>query len=178
MGGVSAFNSEGYGGWARDSVRHVDIVTGCFLLVTHDLWRRLGGFDRAFFMYGEEADLCLRAQALGARPLFAPEPTIIHFGGASRQDSLDRIVRMVKAQSLLIERHWSRSLAALGDFLLDFWMFLKGLQALFGEIARGKRPQLPPLYWAAMYRLRRGDDSTAAPPAPDPLAPKQGIDNC
>ena len=34
-------------------------------------------------MYGEDADLCLRAARLGARPMITPEATIIHHGGAS-----------------------------------------------------------------------------------------------
>ena len=57
------FNAEAYGGWDRSTVREVDIVTGCFLLIETELWRKLGGFDPRFFMYGEEADLCLRAAA-------------------------------------------------------------------------------------------------------------------
>ena len=59
------FNYEGIGGWRRDSVREVDIVVGCFLMISTELWRRLGGFDLRYFMYGEDADLCLRARALG-----------------------------------------------------------------------------------------------------------------
>ncbi len=59
------FNGEAMGGWPCDCVRAVDIVTGCFLLLRRALWERLGGFDLAFFMYGEDADLCLRARRLG-----------------------------------------------------------------------------------------------------------------
>src|SRR5882672_8693044 len=44
-------NSEAYGGWGRDTTRHVDIVTGCFLLIDRKLWDQLKGFDPAFFMY-------------------------------------------------------------------------------------------------------------------------------
>src|SRR5262249_52669728 len=79
------FNSECYGRWDRSTVRDVDIVTGCFLLIERDFWQRLGGFDARFFMYGEEADLCLRAAKLGARPAVTPNATIIHYGGASEQ---------------------------------------------------------------------------------------------
>ena len=68
----SLLNREGYGGWARDSVRQVDIVTGCCLLIERRLWDELGGFDCDFFMYGEEADLCYRARKIGARPLITP----------------------------------------------------------------------------------------------------------
>ena len=51
------FDPESLGRWQRDSVREVDIVTGCLLLVSRACWNELGGFDPRFFMYGEEADL-------------------------------------------------------------------------------------------------------------------------
>jgi N-acetylglucosaminyl-diphospho-decaprenol L-rhamnosyltransferase len=76
----SIWSSESYGGWARDSIRDVDIVTGCFFLIERTLWEKLGGFDLQFFMYAEEADLCFRARKLGARALFTPDATIIHYG--------------------------------------------------------------------------------------------------
>lgn len=57
------FHPEAMGGWQRDSVREVDIVVGCFMLMKRSLWEDLGGFDLRYFMYGEEADLCLRAAA-------------------------------------------------------------------------------------------------------------------
>ena len=80
------FSSEAYGDWKRDSIADVDIVTGCFLLVDTALWRRLGGFDEAFFMYAEEADLCLRAAASGANPGISPEAEIVHMGGVSESE--------------------------------------------------------------------------------------------
>jgi GT2 family glycosyltransferase len=108
------FNPEAYGGWDRGSERAVDIVTGCFLLIRRELWQRLGGFDPAFFMYGEEADLCLRARALGAAPRVTPEATIVHHGGASERVRADKMVRLLTAKAELIERHlpaWQRPLA-------------------------------------------------------------------
>ena len=78
------FNAEAYGGWRRDTVRGVDIVTGCLFLTSRRAdWLRLGGFDPTFVMYGDEADLCRRAQAIGARPMITPEAEIVHYAGAS-----------------------------------------------------------------------------------------------
>jgi len=115
------FNAEAFGGWQRDTVRQVDIVSGCFLLITRDLWTRLGGFDPLFFMYGEEADLCLRAAALGARPLVTPAATILHYGGASERARADKMVRLLSAKASLIDRHWSAALRPLGLALNAAW---------------------------------------------------------
>src|SRR5690606_28786133 len=46
------FNSEAYGGWDRGTERQVDIVSGCFFLIARADWKRLGGFDPVFAMYG------------------------------------------------------------------------------------------------------------------------------
>ena len=115
------FNREAYGNWKRDSVRDVDIVSGCFLLMRRDLWKELGGFDPAIFMYGEEADLCWRALKLGKRCLINPEAKIIHYGGASEKVRADKMVRLFSAKAKLFRRHWKTATAHLGIFALDLW---------------------------------------------------------
>ena len=131
-------NSEGYGGWDRGTRRQVDIVTGCFLLIARADWERLGGFDPAFVMYGEEADLCLRARReLGARPMVTPEATIVHHGGASDRVAADRVVATLRAKAELLDRHlpaWQRPLARP---LFRLWPLSRGL--MLGAAARLRR---------------------------------------
>ncbi len=97
------FNPEGMGHWPRDTVREVDIVAGCFLLMERSFWNALGGFDARFFMYGEEADLCARARAAGARPLMTPDATIIHYGGKSAASHSSKIVYVMGARIGLVQ---------------------------------------------------------------------------
>lgn len=106
-------NPEAYCGWERDSVRAVDIVSGCFFMIEQSLWKKLDGFDPAFFMYGEEVDLCLRARALGANPMFTPEATIIHVEGASRTSTFGPTIQILAARIRNIQLHflpWQRRL--------------------------------------------------------------------
>src|SRR5204862_107439 len=102
------FNPEAMGGWQRDSVREVDIVVGCFLLTSTELWRRLGGFNRRYFMYGEDADLCLRARALGYRPMITPDAEIMHLVGASTAKRADKTVAVMRAKATLVRDHWAK----------------------------------------------------------------------
>lgn len=119
----SLFDPESYGSWQRDSVRTVDIVTGCFLMIEKRLWDRLKGFDPVFFMYGEDADLCMRAMTFGADPVITPEATIIHYRGASEKIRADKMVRLFRAKEQLIRRHWQSPLIAVGIFLLRTSVF-------------------------------------------------------
>ncbi len=115
------FNSEAYGGWQRDDIRQVDIICGCFLLIERSLWDSLGGFDKTFFMYGEEADLCLRAKRAGATPMVTPDATIIHYGGVSETVKSDKMIRLLCAKARLVQRHWSPLTRDLGLTLLALW---------------------------------------------------------
>jgi GT2 family glycosyltransferase len=127
------FNNEAYPGWNRDSVRAVDLVTGCLFLIERDFWNALDGFDLDYFMYGEEADLCLRARKLGADPHVTPEATIIHYGSASLPDRAEKMVLVLKGRVEIVKRHfpaWQRPLA-LG--LLRLWPLSR---VVAGRVAR------------------------------------------
>jgi hypothetical protein len=69
--------------WARDSVRDVDVVTGCFFMIRPRAMEEVGLFDEQFFFYGEETDWCRRFRAAGWAVRFMPAGTIVHHGGAS-----------------------------------------------------------------------------------------------
>lgn len=113
----AVFNPEGYGGWKRDSIRAVDIVTGCFLLIDRELWEQLDGFDPEFFMYGEEADLCRRARKLGACPTITPAATIIHYGGSSEPDHAEYRIKVFAGRITLLRRHHSAATILAGKIL-------------------------------------------------------------
>ena len=150
------FNPEGLTAWKRDSVREVDIVTGCFLLIDTALWHQLGGFDPIFFMYGEEADLCLRARKFGARPVITPEATIIHYGGGSAATRSDPNVRLLRAKIALARRGMGPVSAGLVRWLYLLAVALRaGLYALVVRLGRHRAAGQ-----AGMWRetlLRRGE---------------------
>lgn len=72
----------GRGEWPAPVYAHVedvDYVTGAMCAFRGETWRRLGGFDPAFFpVYFEEADFCLRARELGMRVVFEPASEGVH----------------------------------------------------------------------------------------------------
>lgn len=134
-----AFNGEAYGGWSRDTVREVDIVSGCFFLIRRDFWQRLGGFDKRFFMYGEEADLCLRAREFGARPMVTPAATIVHHGGASETARTAKLVKLLAAKAALIERHFAFGPRQLALALHAAWPLSRLVALKVGAALTGKQ---------------------------------------
>jgi GT2 family glycosyltransferase len=134
------FDPESMGSWQRDSVRRVDLVSGCLLLIRRELWRELGGFDEEFFMYGEDADLCLRAEEAGSHCLVTPRAEIVHLGGASERVRSDKMVSLFRARARLYRKHWSPARARFGVAMLDLWAFTRmSALALVGSVRPGAR---------------------------------------
>lgn len=123
--GNALFDSESYGRWQRDTDREVDIVTGCLMLVHRDDWARLGGFDPQFFQRGEDADLSLKAWSIGFRPRICAEATIVHLGGRSETNAVDKIVRNLKARQMLFDRYWRPTAARFGAAMLRLWVLTR-----------------------------------------------------
>ncbi len=120
-------NSEEIGRWKRDSIRRVDIVTGCLFLMRRTDWDRMGGFDPTFSMYGEETDLCLRAKAAGFSPAITPDAEIIHYGGASDTVRADKMVRLMRAKMELVKRHFTPIGRPIGRIALALWPLSRGV---------------------------------------------------
>ncbi len=56
----------------------VDGVVGAFMIIRHDLWRKLQGMDENFFFYFEESDFCRRARDAGAFIGWSPRIRVLH----------------------------------------------------------------------------------------------------
>jgi hypothetical protein len=143
------FDPESLGGWERDSVREVDIVTGCLLLIRRAQWNELGGFDPRFFMYGEDADLALRAAEVGLRPIVNPDSVITHEVGASSKVRSDKLILLFQSKVTLVRKHWGGASRPIGLGLL--WLGV-GLRALFANVTprAGGHSE-----WHRVWRARR-----------------------
>ncbi|MEL7048133.1 MAG: glycosyltransferase, partial [Pseudomonadota bacterium] len=170
------FNGETFGNWQRDSVRHVDIVSGCFLLIDTKLWNDLNGFAPIFFMYGEEADLCLRAKQKGARPTITPDAAIIHIGGASERVRADKVIKLLTAKSELIERHMSGWERAIARTCLHIWPRTRWLAGKLKSLAKPS-PDLTEQTeaWAEVINRKVEWHNGFANPALGTITPSTGL---
>jgi len=58
-------------------------VSGGALLIRHDVFLQLHGFDPQFFLYWEDVDLCRRVRQLGRDIVLLPQVKVMHRRGAS-----------------------------------------------------------------------------------------------
>jgi N-acetylglucosaminyl-diphospho-decaprenol L-rhamnosyltransferase len=143
---------EAIGGWQRDSVREVGIVTGCLLAIPMDLWCRLGGFDERYFMYGEDADLAFRVKAAGHRPIITPDAVVVHDVGQASATRADKLLLLHRGKATLLRDHFSgwRRRVVLTELLAGV-----GLRTVLASVGPGKRKPAA-AGWREVWRHRRG----------------------
>lgn len=61
-------------------------VSGAVMVLSVDLWQRIGGFDDDYFLYWEDVDLCRRAHQVGARIEVDQTVTAVHDEGGTHHD--------------------------------------------------------------------------------------------
>jgi GT2 family glycosyltransferase len=105
--------------WPQDSVRPVDILSGCFWLVRRRALSQVGLLDENFFMYGEDMDWCKRFRANRWQVVFLPSAEAIHYGGASSSNSPVRFyIEKQKADLQYWRKHHS-ALAVASYFVIS-----------------------------------------------------------
>ena len=148
---------EGYSPSEYRTEREVECPTGAFFLITRDLWDKLGGFDLDYVMYGDDADLCQRARAFGARPRYTPKANIVHYVGSSTSVRTDRIVMLYKAKTTMVRRFFSPLARPIG--LALFWITPLSRGTIYrvaGALFRRERWRETGASWLEVFR-RRGE---------------------
>ena len=79
-----------------EEIIDVPILSGCFIFVRTDVLKEIGGFDKRYFMYMEDYDLCRRI-GQKYRTVFYPEVKIIHEHGKASYKSRKMMIMHVKS---------------------------------------------------------------------------------
>ncbi|MDO4487930.1 MAG: glycosyltransferase [Eubacteriales bacterium] len=65
-------------------VKDVDYISGAAIMIRHELWNEIGGFDERYApAYCEDSDLCFEVRRHGKRVVLDPRSVVIHFEGIS-----------------------------------------------------------------------------------------------
>jgi GT2 family glycosyltransferase len=132
---------------ARESHSPVSarVLPGTCLMVRRDVFAQAGLFNRAYFMYVEDVDLCCQAQKLGWKNYYLHDAVVIHHGAASshRQEySVFSAVLMRESVKKFLSAKRGRFYAAIycaSTGLAALWRLLLG-GALWLTADRTQRP--------------------------------------
>jgi hypothetical protein len=162
--GSRVFDPESPPPWSGDLAadRAVPVISGAFMLVSRELWDRLGGFDPVFFLYGEDADFCLRAAAAGYRPMVTGRAVCQHAGGRSSSGA-GKYILLFTGKCTLVRRRFPGWLRGPGVGLLLGGVLLRATASRVIGSASAERQGRPTArgevwraLWAARDEWRRG----------------------
>jgi GT2 family glycosyltransferase len=83
FGGKSAIYVENH-----PSIFYPDWVAGMFMLLPHNVYQSIGGFDESYFLYYEDVDLCARLTLANHRIALCSNVSVIHDARRSSHKNL------------------------------------------------------------------------------------------
>ena len=107
----------------KDSECPIDVVSGAYMFIRKEVLDKIGGFDEAFFMYGEDIDLSYRILQAGYQNRYLPLP-IVHYKGESTNKTSYRYAQVFyDAMLIFFNKHfqrYSRLFALLVRYVVGF----------------------------------------------------------
>jgi len=134
-----------------------DVLAGAFMMIPREVLDKTGGFDEAFFMYGEDIDLSYRIQAAGYRNWYLADTTILHFKGESTKRGTLNYVRMFySAMSIFVRKHYGGTRARLFRACIQAAIGIRAAVSASGKLLRKTGlPLLDALLILISFRLAR-----------------------
>ena len=145
------FDPTSLGRWERDSVREVDVISGCLLLADRTCWETLGGLDERYFLYGEDVDLGHRAAEHGLRPVIVPQAAVTHAGSSSSPHLGKRTELLFTGRATYIRLRWTGVRRWFGIAMLVIGV---ALRSIVEQVAR--RPGRWTQCWSRRHVWSRG----------------------
>lgn len=116
----------------ENEINEVDAISGSFMMLRKEVYKKIGGLDEIFFMYGEDLDWCYRVQKAGYKVYYVPSTQILHYKGEStKRSSLDETKFFYQAMHLFVRKHLATSF--LVEIILRSAIFARRIFAFIGR---------------------------------------------
>jgi len=87
-------------------ITEVQVVTGAFLLIKREVYKEIGGLDEAYFMYGEDIDICYTLMNQGYHNYYYGKASILHHKGESTVKDKVYLDRFYGAMQIFIDKYY------------------------------------------------------------------------
>ncbi|WP_392437557.1 glycosyltransferase family 2 protein [Cruoricaptor ignavus] len=91
------------------AIAEVEVITGANLLVQCTVFHEVGGFDEAYFMYGEDIDLCYTLILNGYRNFYYGKHELLHYKGQSTEKNQKYLDRFYGAMAIFVNKYYRKN---------------------------------------------------------------------
>lgn len=76
----------------NEKIQDVDLLVGACFMIPRAIFEELGGFDKRYFLFMEDFDLCQKAHKARYRVVYFPATTVTHYHKRLSDGSLFRVI--------------------------------------------------------------------------------------
>ena len=116
-------------------ISNVEVLSGAFMMIRAEVFKKVNGFDEDFFMYGEDIDLSLRINKAGYKNYYLGNIGVTHFKGGSTTYNSQYVQDFYKAMKLFVNKHYADKPVLYRSFL-NAGIGLRKIIAMAGLIFR------------------------------------------
>lgn len=98
---------------SKEEIATVSVLVGAFMFMKRKLYEQVGGFDKDYFMYGEDIDLSYKIEKAGFKNYYLGAALVLHYKGESTQRDKQYLDRFYGAMHIFYKKHFSK------NFLFD-----------------------------------------------------------
>ena len=112
-----------------DETKKIDAIGGCAMLISKNAIDKVGGFDKTFFTYVEELDLCLRVLKSGYKVTLSPRSKIYHKIRGSKRGKVteELIFYRTRNYPLMIHKNFTKTFTF---FSIIFYFIRMGINVV------------------------------------------------
>ncbi|QQS36862.1 MAG: glycosyltransferase family 2 protein [Ignavibacteriales bacterium] len=102
-----------YSKLSKKNFLKVGWILGAAIFIRREVFTKVSGFDKDYFMFSEEVDLCKRVSNAGFKIIYAPKHRIHHIGSVSgKKNYMLYTIRTYSSKNIFISKH-SRGISKL-----------------------------------------------------------------
>jgi GT2 family glycosyltransferase len=90
-----------------NGIDEIDILVGAFMLMKTAVYKKVGGFDEDYFMYGEDIDLSYKLLKENLKNYYLGTTKVIHFKGESTRKDVRYLKHFHGAMEIFYKKHFS-----------------------------------------------------------------------
>ena len=87
----------------------VPVLVGAFMLMKTEVYKKIGGFDEDYFMYGEDIDLSYKLLKAKYKNYYMGNVTMLHYKGESTTKDKNYLKRFYGAMHIFYKKHFKDS---------------------------------------------------------------------
>ena len=93
---------------AENDISEVEVITGAFFLIKKEIYLKVGGLDQAYFMYGEDIDLCYTLLQNNYKNYYYGKYSILHYKGESTVKDETYLKRFYGAMHIFLSKYYRK----------------------------------------------------------------------